>query len=343
MITLAIIGIIAALTIPTLVQNYQTRAWNTADKVFQRKLEEALKVMNTQQTLAGYRDTESFVNELAKHFKITKICKNDDITSCFSDIVYWGKENEEIEEVEMADIKTSESFGQEEWDTKTVGVQFANGVNAVIAYNPECKQDPYSNRITGSDCLAILYDTSGFKAPNTVNKDLRNNQNVLSLAGVKGGFCLPDGTCFTSPFEPDAHIWNACDSKGETTDSDDLAFMKKYGIKKCMNSSTYGKSDYWAGAVEACGGVNKMPTLDQLAKIANYVYKTSDINGKLTIDNDKVASLGFTQNASGYFYVWSGEEIGTNSVYAHIFGLTEMARDFTNRNHNFFQAVCLAD
>ena len=41
LITLAIIGIVAALTIPTLIQNYQERAWGTASEVFQRKLGEA--------------------------------------------------------------------------------------------------------------------------------------------------------------------------------------------------------------------------------------------------------------------------------------------------------------
>ncbi len=77
LITLAIIGIVAALTIPTLVQNYQERAWNTASQVFQRKLGEALRVMNVQGTLAGYTTTEAFVNELSKHIKITRICDND--------------------------------------------------------------------------------------------------------------------------------------------------------------------------------------------------------------------------------------------------------------------------
>ena len=77
LITLAIIGIVAALTIPTLVQNYQERACNTASQVFQRKLGEALRVMNVQGTLAGYITTEAFVNELSKHIKITRICDND--------------------------------------------------------------------------------------------------------------------------------------------------------------------------------------------------------------------------------------------------------------------------
>ena len=69
LITLGIIGIVAAMTIPTLVANYQAKSWSTSAAVFERKLEEALKVMNTQQTLAGYTTTEDFVNELSKHFK----------------------------------------------------------------------------------------------------------------------------------------------------------------------------------------------------------------------------------------------------------------------------------
>ena len=131
LITLAIIGIVAALTIP---------AWDTASEVFQRKLEESLKVMNVQGTLAGYTTTEAFVDELSKHIKITRICENDDITTCFADTVTWGTENEEVE---MSDVKRASHFGQETWGTNTVGVQFANGVNAVIAYNPECVQNQY--------------------------------------------------------------------------------------------------------------------------------------------------------------------------------------------------------
>ena len=89
LITLAIIGIVAALTIPTLVQNYQERAWNTASQVFEKKLEEALKVMNTQASLAGYKTTEDFVHALSKHMKITKVCKSDNITSCFENEVFY--------------------------------------------------------------------------------------------------------------------------------------------------------------------------------------------------------------------------------------------------------------
>ncbi len=341
LITLAIIGVVAALTIPTLVANYQNKSWNTAATVFERKLEEALKTMNTQQTLAGYRNTEDFVNELSKHFKITKICKNDSLTDCFEDKVYWGTENEEIE---ISNIKNASKFGQKDWDTETIGLQFANGTTGIVAYNPDCRQDPYSNQITGTSCLALLYDTSGLKNPNTQNKDLRSI-NVASLGGSNCAIELSDGTCFSAPFEPDAHIWNACDTNGKTTDPDDLKFMSDNGIEYCMSSS-YGKSDYWAGAVERCGGIDKMPTQAQLTALANELYDepisgSDDSTEYANWDKKKAESMGF-DTYKRWFSVWSGEEYSKGTAYIRYFGSTLTNWTYNGRN-NSEQAVCLAD
>lgn len=48
LITLAVIGIVAALTIPKLIQNNNQKAWDTAADVFNKRLEVAARVMNTQ-------------------------------------------------------------------------------------------------------------------------------------------------------------------------------------------------------------------------------------------------------------------------------------------------------
>ena len=306
LITLAIIGIVAALTIPTLVQNYQSKAWDTASEVFQRKLEESLKVMNVQGTLAGYTTTEAFVDELSKHIKITRICDNDDITTCFADKVTWGTENEEVE---MADVKRASHFGQDSWGTNTVGVQFANGINGVIAYNPECRQDPYSNQITGTSCLAILYDVDGFKNPNTQNKDLRSI-NVSSLGGSSCSFEV-DGICFGTPFQPTA-----------LTAADCNANKGKYGIQNCMTVD----NDVWGGAMKACAEQGKrLPTDAELTTLANDLYNTtvSGRDGELfdaTLDTDKASSYGIPLTPVGDpygngFVLLSGQE--TDARYAH--------------------------
>ena len=326
LITIAIIGIVAAMTIPTLVANYQNKAWNTSAQVFERKLEEALRQMNTQQVLAGYKSTADFVNALGKYFKINKVCPNNDLMSCFEDKVIWGDE-----EVDMTKIKNASNFGQDDWDTETIGVQFANGTTGLIAYNPDCKEQPFSNQFTGTSCLAILYDTTGFKTPNTQQKDLRGI-NIISLDGSNCAFEI-NGTCFTAPFKPEPITRAECDQlKGDL------------GIKECR----YG-DDYWAGAVKACGGVSKMPTLAQIADIANYVYNTSGIGAKtdksgLTLDYDKVAELGFTASSGSSFYVWSGEESSGLSAYTRGFGPTSTGwRYYHDREGSNQQAICLGD
>ena len=327
LITLGIIGVVAAMTIPTLVQNYNERVWRTGTEVFNRKLEEALKTMNAQSTLAGHTTTESFVEELSKHFKTNKICQNNELLNCFSDVVYWGGGEATPEEVDMSIIKTAKNFGQNDWNTNIVGVQFANGVSALIAYNPTtgdkaCTQDPYSNQITGSDCLAILYDTSGAKSPNTSGKDLRANENVTKL-GKACAFEI-NKTCYAiTPFPPTPITKAECES-----------LKDNLGIQNCKYNS-----DYWAGAVKQCGGVSKMPSATQLSEIANYIYRAND----KTLDTDKATSLGFILSASDSFYAWTGEENTDEYAYGRYFYSTDSTWNRTLRYSSIPQAVCLAD
>ena len=315
LITLAIIGIVAALTIPTLVQNYQTKAWNTASQVFQRKLGEALRVMNVQGTLAGYTTTEAFVDELSKHIKITRICDNDDITTCFADTVTWGDE-----EVDMSKVKKAKNFGQNDWDTNTVA-EFSNDVITVG-----------ENGIS-TDCLAILYDVDGFKNPNTKDKDLKN-LNVASLGGSNCAIELSDGTCFTAPFIPTPLTLAECEAqKGEL------------GISEC-----YDGSDYWAGAVKACKDMgSSLPSQEQLDQLARDLYPGTTIYTDYTTsngnrDNDLAVSMGFITSPSSKFWVWSSEENNKNSAYHRAFVSTETVWSaYNRRNDSNFQAVCLAE
>ena len=327
LITLGIIGVVAAVTIPTLVQNYQERSWKEASLVFETKLEEALKTMNTQQTLAGYKNTEEFVNELSNHFKMNKICNNDELLTCFSDKVYWGADAEEID---MSTIKTAKNFGQDKWNTDIVGVQFANGVTGLIAYNPDCTQNPYSNQITGTSCLAILYDTDGFKNPNTSNKDLRSI-NVASLGS--GCYAEANGVCIaSSAFFPTPLTKAECEAlKGDL------------GLTYC-----YDGNDYFAGAVKKCKEEGKrLPNQNELAQIASYIYsKDVSPSGRTngTRDDDKASKLGFKVTTSDYeFFVWSGQEHSSGYAYYRYFFPSDTLWYYYGRNYSFFQAVCVGD
>lgn len=83
LITLSIIGVVAVLTITTFVKNYQEKAWKTSAEVFDKKLTDAIDLMNTNDELAGYSTTEDFVNAFSKYAKIIKTCDESNIDGCW--------------------------------------------------------------------------------------------------------------------------------------------------------------------------------------------------------------------------------------------------------------------
>ena len=339
LITLAVIGIVAVLTLPNLIQNHNEKAWSTAQDVFTKRLEVATRQMNTEEKLAGYESTMDFVNELKKYIKITRICDSDEITKCFAKEVIWSDGEEPID---MSTIQNAASLGQEDWDTDTVAVQFANGVNAIIAYNPNATQDPYNNQFSAtSNSMAILYDVSGNKNPNTNGKDI-GKINVEQLAGVTGCMIpeLKDTMCITQILGPQ----NGGYSPMTFEECNQAVSEGKLGITACNYNS-----DYWAGAVKACGGVQNMPTQAQLTALAEYIYPDADsISSSGTTyanwDADR-ASLFMAQTPSGYsgFYVWSGQEYSQKYAYGRYFGPTTTNWSNRSRVSSYILAVCLGD
>ncbi len=341
LITLGIIGVVAAMTIPTLVVDYQSRSFNTAASVFERKLGEVLKVMNSQSTLAGFDTTEDFVQELSKHLKITKVCKNNELVNCFEKEVSWGSSITTSETVNINKIKTAKHFGQIDWpQTNVIGVQFANGVSALIAYNKDAKQDPVSNQIVkisgnsnsksgsvnlGTDALAILYDTNGAKSPNQSSKDLRSI-NITQLGS--GCFAEINDICLTgAPFNPTPITKTECENLKLT-----------HGIKEC--SSNY---DYWAGAVKECGGVSKMASMAELGEIAAYVYNKDSIGtnedlSSLTLNPTKAAELGIFSSSLS---LWSNEESTIGYAYIRNFYSTLTDYSVSSRSNGNLLVVCL--
>ena len=340
LITLAIIGVVAVLTVPALIQNYNAKAWGTAQDVFTKRLEVATRQMNTEEKLAGYSNTMDFVNELKKYIKITRVCDNSNITKCFNKEVIW---NEGEDPIDMSTIKNAASLGQEDWDTDTVAVQFANGVNAIIAYNPNTTQEPFNNQFSAtSNSMAILYDVSGNKNPNTNGKDIAGI-NVSELAGTTGCMINPDlvgGMCISQILAPGTGYSPM--TYAECTEAKDKG---EIDVQYCYNGN-----DYWAGAVKACGGVSKMPTLEQLGQLATYVYNYDgtigahqDISSGLTLDTTKAAQFLSASPYSTYFYVWSGQEYLQHGAYYRYFDSTYTYWLFNSRHDSYLLAVCLGD
>ena len=295
LITLGIIGIVAAMTIPTLINNFQERSWNSAASTFEGRLGQALSVMNTQHVLGVYPSTEAFVSELKKYLKISDVCANSELSKCFEDAFVV-----EDKEKTLSKFRTSKDFGRMAWNTNIVGIRTLNGISALIAYNPQCKDDPYSNQTVGftggvsknngsvrisSDCVSVLYDTSGLKNPNTFSKDVR---------GINVGFpvCVDDSQCFKTAKLVDTPL--NCSS---VADNDDAQY--------CAGATH--SQDYWAMANKICGGNSNLPSMNDLLDI--YYYLHGENNSKY---EERAAEFGFP--TTGTYSVWAKEERDVNSA-----------------------------
>ena len=189
MIAVTVIGLIAALMVPSLKANFDRKNWDMKSSVFATNLHDVLKEMRVDKELKGHSTTESFVSALANYTKVIKICDNDELTDCFSDEIIWGEDT-----FETANLTTAKQMGKNYWDTNVSGVKFDNGVSALIAYNPECANDvkliggQSGNSSVQTDCIAVVFDVSGVKVPNKYGQDIRA-YNIEALGVKQEGIC----------------------------------------------------------------------------------------------------------------------------------------------------------
>ncbi len=98
LITLAVVGIVAALTIPTLINFIGNKVATNKVKVFQSKLITGLNLAKTAGNLhSNYSSTEDFIkNGLAKHFKMVNICGSENPRDCipYDKIIYMDGDTE---------------------------------------------------------------------------------------------------------------------------------------------------------------------------------------------------------------------------------------------------------
>ena len=339
LITLGIIGVVAALTMPALITNIQDRIQAKRIENINQKLSKVTDKMAVQSGLTGYGTTMAFVQEMSKHMKIAKICDNEHLAECWpTQEVTLNDEGKTWEIAKTKNAKTLKiSTNAEDW-ADTVGIVTGDGTGMILSYNKKCefnvddvglKYDSSTGKSNSLVCLSGVYDWNGSSKPNKLKKDV----TTLGMATGLGTECAIEagGKCFTAAFTPTALTYAQCEAEKD-----------KLGIKSCGY-----EIDYWAGAVKQCGGISKMPTMADLGKLATELYKEhpsvgakQDIYNGLTLDTSKASSMGFTGT---YFYVWSGEENGHNAYFRNFYSSSTRPYDVGRAHSNYFHVVCIAD
>ena len=173
LITLGIIGVVASMTIPTLMTNISNRQFETGAKKTEATLIQALLMMKANNALVGHGTTENFVQELKNYLKIAKTCESSNLSGCYPEEFTAGDED-----YTLSEMTNSASLGHEDWNTNIEGFVLNNGTSFLTAYNPGCMDDNYRN------CAAFVYDM------NSVDKNNRftGTNGESDLATFNAGF-----------------------------------------------------------------------------------------------------------------------------------------------------------
>ena len=339
LITLGIIGIVAALTLPAFISNVQGRIQAKRVENINQKLSKVTDKMAVQSGLIGYPDTMAFVQEMKKHMSIAKVCDNSHLSEC------WGTTEVDVgkdKPWEISKTKTAKTLkiGEPDNWADTVGIVTADGTPMILSYDKNCNFDPNNaglqyNQSSGKSnslvCLSGVFDWNGGARPNKLGDDVI----TLGMAIGLGNNCAfeVNGTCYTAPFTPKPLTKAECEA---------AVAEGKLGIKYCNY-----EQDYWAGAVKQCKGVSKMPTMAQLGELASQLYVGNpSIGAKETKENiqyDPNSSVSKSLGLTPYFYLWSGEERSSNGAYSRNFRTTGSDWDNYRRNSSRYQAVCLGE
>jgi len=188
LITLGIIGIVAEMTIPSLVNSYQNQIYVTSFKEEFAIMSSAWQQLITENGgyIAGvYPTADSALDGLCTKMKCTTIChSSDDQTKCFLD-TNWLMLNK----------------GAAWQSILGPSAILANGFSfSILGFSSDCS----SARYKAETCFVTYFDTNSFKKPNIMGRDIFEvfvNQNNITPQGVAGtggetflqAMCDPNG------------------------------------------------------------------------------------------------------------------------------------------------------
>ncbi len=280
LLSLTIIGVVAAITLPSLMANINERTWNTQRKALYARLSQAIAMMPQ---IAGYGTltettnedgstvvtdtaTESFLTDgLSKVLKINNICDNTHLQDCGISATYndmlGSQKTLPTTLYELSSWFKNVSYSGSSYstmDTKAAAFETQNGESIVAYYNHSCKYE-YLNEASLSAngnvfgfpqstmCVNFIYDLNGNKGPNTIGKDMgfitSFNSNVPIVVAP-----LPSATSAVGP-----SVWADAASLCTTQNSDirlpNIDELSAMLINRhLINMSNSSSTRFWASS-----------------------------------------------------------------------------------------------
>jgi len=317
LITLAIIGVVAALTIPTLWDKINSKVSENRQTTIEARLLDGINRYSAMEDGLSqkYETTYDFLVGLSKFYKMSQICKADEITKCipYSTITYTS--DGEDATVEVSSLTSIDNFMSEGKDDYLAPASFitAQGTPVIMAFKKDCTWDmgKAMRSIQDSGCIAYMYDESGTRNPNKLGKDIiahgltivPPSSGAAEIATV-GGYKIMEQAFF-----PSAGLTKAqCEEEAD----------KNYGITKANCGGV--DDDRWAAGMKYCHDKGyRLPNEQESLAIVNGLFKDGSGNhpsGKswdsstYKIDLDLVSTLGLKR--------YDGSSLTQDNVYVNL-------------------------
>ena len=383
LITIGIIGVVAAITIPLLMQNSNSKKFTTQFK-------KSLSTLN--QAAIGAQAQYDLDYSLLTQINDDATCKSDTLAggqynfcglfnNTLAGHTYLGK---------YGNVKGANLFSPYSADMKSFSVEnflffsFADG--AIVAFNPNAKncgigvgQTLTNEKLTNNlaNCIGFI-DVNG---PTPPNKEVQCAEGTTTISanttckvtnGSMGdifpvvfhdGAVEPATNASLTAFlggngkeEPQLteeeleaqriakrrqfDKWEPQVITTPMSKADCEAKKESLGIKSCPYDN-----DYWAAAVEKCGGVQNLPTEDDLYELAKKVYPTCNDSTKKCTGAPDFSQLpdSFLGMGSDWYVLWSGSEGSASHAYNRIFSSSNSPRSLNLRYNSSFRVVCVGD
>ena len=307
LITLGVIGVVAALTMPTLLKNIAERSNSEAQANLAQKITKSMDLMRADGGLERtYNSTDEFVDEFSKYIKISTRCDADHIADCWPTKTVTTTDGETYD---VSKAKTGMNLNLKDNKSNNVGIILADGATLILTYNSNAgiigdgdtvtpsfadlpigfgrtKKFAYTTSVT--DPIDFVMDVNGFKGPNSEARngkqyDIRSFKVARFSKGCAGNDINGFGCVYPlpsySPIKAGSEEMDKWDPNWNTTNWKD-------------------EDNYWAGAKKACDELGmSLPDKSKLKSIYEAGKKDS--------------SLGLPTR--GYF--WSSSEGSARRAY----------------------------
>ena len=318
LITLGVIGVVAALTMPTLLKNIAERENSEAQANLAQKITKSMDLMRADGGLERtYNSTDEFVDEFSKYIKISTRCDADHIADCWPTKTVTTTDGETYD---VSKAKTGKNLNLKDNKSNNVGIILADGATLILTYNPNAgiigdgdtvtpsfadlpigfgrtKKFAYTTSVTSS--IDFVMDVNGFKGPNSEARngkqyDIRSFKVARFSKGCAGNEIKGVGCVYQLPsFSP-----------LDTTKEEN----KKYDSKTAISNN------YWAGAKKACDDIGmSLPDVSKLQSLAKKTTAEKEQLGLPTTDDS------FWSSSESY-YVFFNDGYPNNGIKSYSYG-----------------------